>query len=123
MRIDAHHDGVYDTTLGYIAEETGRVTVQPQLKERHPEMQLYRIAAVFSPTLPHVSGRPQPSHVLGFQDVHGPTLLTTMTRTTTTVTDQSINQSHLDLLGPRQIDRQTQVETQSQLLANIKVYS
>jgi hypothetical protein len=61
--IDAHHDGVYDTTLGYIAEEIGRVTVQPQLKERHPEMQLYRIAAVFSPTLPHVSGYCRPTSV------------------------------------------------------------
>ena len=30
VRIDAHHDGVYDTTIGYIGEETGRVTVQPQ---------------------------------------------------------------------------------------------
>ena len=86
VRIDSHHDGVYDTTIGHIAEETGRVTVQPQLTERHSEMQLYRIAAVYSPTLPYESGRPQPSHVLGFQDVHGPTLLTTMTGTTSTAT-------------------------------------
>jgi hypothetical protein len=82
VRIDAHHDGVYDTTLGYITEETGRVTVQPQLTERHPNVQRYRIAVAFSPTLPHVSDWPQPSHVLGFHDIHGPTLLTTMTGTT-----------------------------------------